>query len=122
MVSSESTIEVESVCNVVVCAQDKISREKINRNSAMASDDDEGTKGNRKRVPIWSIVKNASFAITACFFVLLIVLSLDAYKFISVRVSWLGSCCNPTLEYPTCPNIPLNFSRMYLPRLPKMNK
>lgn len=65
----------------------------------MASDDDEGegTKGNRKRVPIWSIVKNASFVITAGFFILLIVLSLDAYKFISVRVSsrylclvWVG--------------------------------
>ena len=74
----------------------------------MASDDDEGTKGNRKRVPIWSIVKNASFAITACFFVLLIVLSLDAYKFISVRVSWLGSCA-PDVEYPTCPNIRAQF-------------
>ena len=66
----------------------------------MATDDEEGTKGNRKRVPIWSIVKNASFAITAGFFVLLIVLSLDAYKFISVRVSWLAFVLQPTLEYP----------------------
>ncbi len=67
----------------------------------MASDDEEGTKGNRKRVPIWTIVKNASFAITACFFILLIVLSLDAYKFISVRVSWLAfTFCHLTLEYP----------------------
>ena len=83
----------------------------------MASDDEEGTKGNRKRVPIWSIVKNASFAITACFFVLLIVLSLDAYKFISVRVSWL-------LEYPIetrvfCAQCALNFPACISPVIPK---
>ncbi|KAL3822656.1 hypothetical protein ACHAXA_001809 [Cyclostephanos tholiformis] len=51
----------------------------------MASEDEDGTKGNRKRIPVWSIVKNASFVITASFFILCIVLSLDAYKFISVR-------------------------------------
>lgn len=46
-----------------------------------------GTKGNKKRLPIWSVVKNTSLFITLCVFLLTSVLVLDAYKFVSVRVS-----------------------------------
>ncbi len=46
-----------------------------------------GTKGNKKGQPIWSFVKNTSLFITLCVFVLTSVLVLDAYKFVSVRVS-----------------------------------
>ena len=56
-------------------------------------DDDEreevGTKGNKKGLPIWSFVKNTSLVITICVFVLTSVLVLDAYKFVSVRVSFI---------------------------------
>ena len=51
----------------------------------MASE--EGVKGNKKGVPVWTFVKNASLAITIFLFFFTIVLVLDAYKFVSVRVS-----------------------------------
>ena len=61
----------------------------------IAQEDDErdeiGTKGNKKGLPIWSLVKNTSLFITLCVFVLTSVLVLGAYKFVSVRVrrsSW----------------------------------
>ena len=48
-----------------------------------------GTKGNKKGQPIlWSLVKNTSLFITLCVFLLTSVLVLDAYKFVSVRVSY----------------------------------
>ena len=48
---------------------------------------EEGVKGNKKGVPVWTFVKNASLLITICLFFFTIVLVLDAYKFVSVRVS-----------------------------------
>jgi len=55
----------------------------------MASPDEEGVKGNKKGVPVWTFVKNASLIITIFLFFFTIVLVLDAYKFVSVRVSVL---------------------------------
>mmetsp|Transcript_3955 Transcript_3955/g.10008 ORF Transcript_3955/g.10008 Transcript_3955/m.10008 type:complete len:152 (-) Transcript_3955:152-607(-) len=46
---------------------------------------EEGVKGNKKGVPVWTFVKNASLLITICLFFFTIVLVLDAYKFVSVR-------------------------------------
>lgn len=63
----------------------------------MASE--EGVKGNKKGVPVWTFVKNASLAITIFLFFFTIVLVLDAYKFVSVRVSrnisllYTAVCC-----------------------------
>jgi len=51
----------------------------------MVSIDEEGVKGNKKGVPVWSFVKNASLVITIFLFFFTIVLVLDAYKFVSVR-------------------------------------
>ena len=53
----------------------------------MATHAEEGLKGNKKGVPVWTFVKNASLAITIFLFFFTIVLVLDAYKFVSVRVS-----------------------------------
>mmetsp|Transcript_28341 Transcript_28341/g.53498 ORF Transcript_28341/g.53498 Transcript_28341/m.53498 type:complete len:84 (-) Transcript_28341:801-1052(-) len=53
----------------------------------MGSPDEEGLKGNKKGRPVWAFVKNASLAITIFLFFFTIVLVLDAYKFVSVRVS-----------------------------------
>ena len=58
----------------------------------MATPDEEGLKGNKKGRPVWSFVKNASLAITIFLFFFTIVLVLDAYKFVSVRVSRMWSC------------------------------
>ena len=57
----------------------------------MATPDEEGLKGNKKGRPVWSFVKNASLAITIFLFFFTIVLVLDAYKFVSVRVSRMRS-------------------------------
>jgi hypothetical protein len=46
-----------------------------------------GVKGNKKGRPLWTFVKNASFIMTAAMFLVTFVLVLDAYKFVSVRVS-----------------------------------
>mmetsp|Transcript_938 Transcript_938/g.1954 ORF Transcript_938/g.1954 Transcript_938/m.1954 type:complete len:138 (-) Transcript_938:292-705(-) len=51
----------------------------------MGSPDEGGVKGNKKGVPVWSFVKNASLVITIFLFFFTIVLVLDAYKFVSVR-------------------------------------
>jgi len=42
-------------------------------------------KGNKKGLPVWSFVKNASLIITVFLFFITGVLVLDAYKFVSVR-------------------------------------
>jgi len=52
--------------------------------------DDEGTKGNKKGRPVLAVVKQASLAATALLLVFTIVIVLDAYKFVSVRVSECG--------------------------------
>eukprot|EP00571_Detonula_confervacea_P013344 CAMPEP_0172301760 /NCGR_PEP_ID=MMETSP1058-20130122/3579_1 /TAXON_ID=83371 /ORGANISM="Detonula confervacea, Strain CCMP 353" /LENGTH=117 /DNA_ID=CAMNT_0013011999 /DNA_START=103 /DNA_END=452 /DNA_ORIENTATION=+ len=51
----------------------------------MGSPDEGGVKGNKKGVPVWAFVKNASLIITIALFFFTIVLVLDAYKFVSVR-------------------------------------
>ena len=53
----------------------------------MGSPDEEGTKGNTKGRPLWKFVKHASLGVTVFLFFLTVVLVLDAYKFVSVRVS-----------------------------------
>lgn len=55
--------------------------------SGRGGDDDEGLKGNRKGKTAWTFVKNASLLVTVFLFFFTIVLVLDAYKFVSVRVS-----------------------------------
>ena len=50
-------------------------------------DEEGGVKGNKKGPPVWTFVKNASLAVTIFLFFITIVLVLDAYKFVSVRVS-----------------------------------
>jgi len=45
---------------------------------------DDGVKGKRGR-PVWTFIKNASFAMTLIMFIFTTVLVLDAYKFVSVR-------------------------------------
>ena len=52
-------------------------------------DEEGGVKGNKKGPPVWTFVKNASLAVTIFLFFITIVLVLDAYKFVSVRVSIL---------------------------------
>eukprot|EP00804_Cyclotella_cryptica_P002251 CCRYP_020535-RA/>CCRYP_020535-RA protein AED:0.03 eAED:0.03 QI:168/1/1/1/1/1/2/649/184 len=51
----------------------------------MGTIDEGGTKGNKKGRPLWTFVKNTSLLITVLFFVVVIVLTLDAYKFVSFR-------------------------------------
>ena len=61
-----------------------------------SDDDDEGTKGHKRGRPLWSFVKNASLAVTCLLFLVCLILVLDAYKFVSVRVS--ASLASPTLD------------------------
>ena len=73
------------------------------KKSSSFHDEDEGVKGNKKGGPqVWTFVKNASLAITIFLFFITIVLVLDAYKFVSVRVS---------IDY-----LHLIFSGVWLPR------
>ncbi|KAL7489235.1 hypothetical protein ACHAW6_014813 [Cyclotella cf. meneghiniana] len=51
----------------------------------MAKTEEGGTKGNKKGRPLWTFVKNTSLLITVVMFVVVIVLTLDAYKFVSFR-------------------------------------
>ena len=53
----------------------------------MASDDD--ANGKRKGRKVWLFVKNASMALTVFMFFVTVILVLDAYKFVSIRVSYL---------------------------------
>ena len=48
---------------------------------------EEGLKGNKKGRPIWTFVKKTSLAVTVLGFIVTTVLVLDAYKFVTIRVS-----------------------------------
>ncbi len=52
----------------------------------MGSDDDDAN-GKRKGRKVWLFVKNASMALTIFMFFVTVILVLDAYKFVSIRVS-----------------------------------
>lgn len=52
----------------------------------MGSDNDDAS-GKRKGRKVWLFVKNASMALTFLMFFFTVILVLDAYKFVSIRVS-----------------------------------
>jgi hypothetical protein len=52
----------------------------------MGADDDDAS-GKRKGRKVWLFVKNTSMALTVLMFFFTVILVLDAYKFVSIRVS-----------------------------------
>ena len=48
---------------------------------------EEGLKGNKKGRPIWTVVKRTSLAMSLVGFLFTTILVLDAFRFVSVRVS-----------------------------------
>ena len=57
----------------------------------MGSDNDDAS-GKRKGRKVWIFVKNASMAMMIFTFFLTVILILDAYKFVSIRVSDASAC------------------------------
>ena len=57
----------------------------------MGSDNDDAS-GKRKGRKVWLFVKNASMAMMIFTFFLTVILILDAYKFVSIRVSDASAC------------------------------
>ena len=53
----------------------------------MGSDNDDDANGKRKGRKVWLFVKNATILLTIFMFFVTVILVLDAYKFVSIRVS-----------------------------------